>query len=89
MAATKILSDTQRAYAIESNIPIAPLKAENSIYPFLKMNVGDSFALKDDSLREGTNVRNAIAIFNKAHAPMKFSLRLNRASGKYRCWRIA
>jgi hypothetical protein len=82
------LTPEQQRYAVESGIPIAPTKARTSIYPFLSMEVGDSFALNSREFREIVNVRGAIVRFNKEHAPMKFSLRLNRASGEYRCWRL-
>lgn len=89
MAISKIseLSTEQKRYAVESGIPIAPTKT-NTVYPFATMEVGDSFAL-GASHREMINVRGAVTGWNKAHAPMKFVIRLNRASGQYRCWRIA
>lgn len=92
MAVTPIssaLSPDQNRYAVESGIPIAPRKAIGMGYPFLSMKIGDSFALRTDTYRECVNVRGAIQHWNKTHAPMKFGLRMDRATGKYRCWRLA
>lgn len=86
---TPELSADQHRYAVESGIPIAPRKAYGMDYPFLSMEVGDSFGLKSNLYRELVNVRGAISHWNKDHKPMKFSLRLDRATGLYRCWRIA
>ena len=85
----KILTDSENRYAVESNIPIAPRKASEMAYPFLDMNVGDSFALKTNTHRECINVRGAISHWNRFHKPMKFGLRLDKSSGKYRCWRLS
>ena len=83
------LNEDQKRYAVESNIPIAPRKAEGIDYPFLQMEVGDSFALNSDTHRECLNVRGAMNYWNKNHKPMKFGVRLDKSSGKYRCWRLA
>lgn len=83
------LTADQHRYAVESGIPIAPRKAVGRDYPFLSMNVGDSFALASNTHRECLNVRGAIQYWNRAHAPMKFAMRLDRKTGNYRCWRIA
>lgn len=78
-----------RQYAVESGIPIASRKGGEKTYPFLNMQIGDSFALETSSHRECVNVRGAISNWNRAHAPMKFALRLDPNTSKYRCWRIA
>lgn len=83
------LSPDQQRYAVESGIPVASRKAALMEYPFLSMEVGDSFALKTTTHRECTNVRGAISSWNKHHKPMKFGLRLDRNTGQYRCWRLA
>jgi hypothetical protein len=63
---------------IEKNVPL-PV-----IYPFAKMEVGDSFAVPSSIRRETVSV--AANRYGAKHG-MKFTVRLmpNRS---YRCWRI-
>lgn len=83
------LTPDQHRYAVESGIPVSPKKAKGLDYPFLSMEVGDSFSLASETYREYMRVRAAMSYWNKAHAPMHFALRVHRETGKYRCWRIA
>lgn len=75
-------SEASLAYAVESGIPIAIHKKGKSKYPFVSMNVGDSFAFPGEDIER---VRQNAYSFMRAHAPMKFSV----SSKHLRCWRVA
>jgi hypothetical protein len=67
---------------IEKNIPFHSTDKE-SIYPFKKMEIGDSFSLP---INETTNVRSAIQFFKKRGGTQKFATRT--FGDVVRIWRI-
>ena len=71
-------------YEIEKDVPIPPRITRMPKYPFRKMEVGDSFVLPKD------DVKNARSSAYQLHlrTGRKFVIRLNRTNGEYRCWRI-
>jgi len=66
---------------IDKNIPLTE-KNKNSKYPFLKMEVGDSFFIKNIKGRDFA----AIAWSSGKRLDMKFAVRT--VEGGCRCWRI-
>lgn len=66
---------------VEKNVPVQGFKLNK--YPFLLMDVGDSFAF--DGPREKLA---AAASYAGLRHGLKFSVR-KTAEGNYRCWRVA
>ena len=65
-------------FKIDKDIPI-PDGKRNSIYPWNKMNIGDSFFIKTKSISMGAT--------NKRYSPKRFITR--KVEDGYRVWRIS
>lgn len=70
-------------YKIESNIPCLPSRQER--YPFLLLEVGQSFGFQLHQLKD---IRSSAQWVAKKHG-LKFSVRKSKAEGIGRCWRTA
>lgn len=68
-------------FRIESNVP-APAVLPKSKYPFSRMEVGDSFFIPDDKIRD--RVYAAANSYGKARG-QKYIVR--KYGDGYRCWR--
>jgi len=80
-------------YDIEKNIPISQLERNRSyLYPFEKMQVGDSFKvfliLNEKPTVKYKHISSAINYFKKTHKEIKFTLRTLKSQECIRCWRI-
>jgi hypothetical protein len=80
------------AYQVQKDVALPRRQAMWAIYPFLEMEVGDSFALLKGDLLERERVRAAASYYGIRHAPKKFSIRIADPSANpktYRCWRVS
>lgn len=88
-----------QTFKIERGVPMPKIHVSRSSYPFAEMEVGDSFAvpLSGDLASAGKNgdydrtqvrVRSAACSHQRRHGG-KFSVRVNKAEGVLRCWRVA
>lgn len=84
-------------FKIEKGIAI-PTVPNQTVYPFSKMKVGDSFAvpLSGEILNAGKNgkwdrtqsrVRSAASIYQRKYGGA-FTVRLMKDEGVVRCWRV-
>lgn len=72
---------------VDKKIPLPPLNDRGTRrWPFDKMAVGDSFALKTDSDR--IKCASAASYYGKRHG-LKFAIRLLPDGSAYRCWRVS
>jgi hypothetical protein len=73
---------------IEKNIPIPNPFSKKRLYPFDKMEVGDSFFVQSDNPKT-IQKRLSVAInkYRRENITAKFSMRT--VEGGVRCWRIA
>lgn len=84
---------------IEKGVPLANALFRGGgrpfIYPFLEMEVGDSFAVslpaEETTLRNlHASISNCSIRYTKRRNPAaKFTTRLLRSEGVIRCWRVA
>lgn len=70
-------------YAIETDIPIPPLRRPDTKYPFKELEVGHSFLVRDRSIH---SVRSRCSQVKLATG-QKFTVR--KVQGGVRVWRIA
>lgn len=71
-------------FPVESDIPVPKRMRAGSKYPFVKLEVGDSFFVPKESQRAKI-VRNAADDYAKRHG-VKF--RVLQVEGGCRCWRV-
>jgi len=85
-------------YTIEKNIPVKPIirnGVEVNKYPFVKMAVGDSFAVPVDPatalgyVRVRARVSQAVCDHRKRNGSMLFTTRTDKVHNCIRVWRIA
>jgi hypothetical protein len=72
-------------YKLTKKIPI-PDKKRNS-YPFRKMDVGDSFLVPFDNVRDQNNIRSAASHFARRTGLAQFTITVEQHG--YRVFRIA
>lgn len=79
-------------YEIEHGIPIPEKEKAPSIFPFDKMQVGDSFKvpiiLNKTPKSKYNTVHTAIGRYRKTHPEQRFAIRYIRKEECIRCWRI-
>lgn len=83
---------TQTAYPIDKGVPIPPINkaykgSTNPVYPWHRMEIGDSFFVGDAR----TNIVTRMACQTSARFPMKFTCRTLTENGVrgVRVWRVA
>lgn len=74
-------------YKIEKQIPIPEGSGMGAVrkYPFREMEIGDSF---DTGSVAPSKVRCAASAYGSRHNT-KYTVRIDAASGGYRCWRVS
>ena len=70
-------------YAIEKNVPLVQTAGQQTKYPFLQLEIGDSFLVTD---ARRPKVGNAAYVAGKLHG-RKFTART--VEGGVRVWRVA
>lgn len=94
MGALRIIHDKNKkpdgpddaSFVVESDVPVTPHKNGYATYPFARMNVGDSFAIKTDTMRQ--RVSSAVCHYVRENEPeLKFTVR-RVDDGGWRCWRM-
>jgi len=79
-------------YEIEHGIPIPEKEKAPSIFPFDKMQVGDSFKvpiiLNKTPKSKYNTLHTAIGRYRKTHPEQRFAIRYIRKEECIRCWRI-
>jgi hypothetical protein len=71
---------------IEKGIVIPEHVSKASRYPFLKMEIGDSFKVPYTK-SQASHLSGATGHFRRAHPEYKFIIRTLKAEGIVRCWR--
>ena len=83
----------KRGYKIQKNVPIPHHRGGKSKYPFLKMDIGDSFVVEDntrDAAKIASGIRNSyhnVYRYNLEFKSAKFTIRVIDKHS-VRCWRI-
>jgi len=78
---------------IEKNIPIPekPLRKRRGKYPFIKMEIGDSFAVKITNEWNGKNIKNSLYSSYKnfkRRFKMNWNFAIRILENEVRIWRI-
>lgn len=74
---------TDETFEVEAGVEMPARRSRSSKYPFMQMDVGDSFGIQADAI---SRVRGAVANFVKSHEA-KFSVR-TLEDGTARVWRL-
>lgn len=69
-------------YKVEKNVQI-PNAQSPTVYPFDKMEPGDSFSFPAE---KATSVRNSACSYARNHAGIKFMVKVGH---DLRCWRVS
>lgn len=78
-------------FIVEKNVPLPTPRAPRNIYPFAKMEIGDSFLvpiLKEDMKTKRSRITAAVTNGQKGTGH-KFTSRYLEAEGGIRVWRFA
>lgn len=79
----------KRLFKIEKNIPIPVGYAESGgIYPFLEMEIGDSFFIETENHQQDTvRVHNTVTMLRKRKG-ITLKMKTAKVKGGIRVWRI-
>lgn len=73
------------SFVVESGIPMPSKRTGYETYPFDRMNVGDSFAIRSETMRKRAS--SACVAYAKKNPDTKFGIR-RVGDGGWRCWRV-
>ena len=76
-------------FAVTSRVPVPSaeeLRSRCTVYPFDRMQVGDSFEIKDPVTR--WRVHRAMLNYSRRHKAYRFAIKAKSPAG-WRCWRVA